>query len=289
MAREMDSSDESSTQTGMKSLPDITGSITAEKSGNSTEDPAKTSATLLAEWRKEPENTSVKGVLRDRMNYSESLQIAAAIIDQFPNGKRDASSGYIGAIAKVLTDYPRQVATICADPGRGIASKTKFLPSVAEIVAWCEEKTEPLYRHSEREQRIADQLRERYHAAKPRSERPGLSKRWARNDHTPGRRANVHVLKEAPQYARMVELSKILPIEDWRMDERGIWISLYHFEGGAGALAEQQRLTEAFPPAAPRDSDRDFKASPHLVNSLKKRDNLDALNRRLDAAAHWSK
>lgn len=92
------------------------------------------------------------------MTISEGIEAAGRIIGAYPNGGKDAGKSYIGAIAETLASYPRQTATACADRVNGVTRECKFLPTVSDIVAWCERKTEPLWRTAEREQRIAEQL-----------------------------------------------------------------------------------------------------------------------------------
>jgi hypothetical protein len=91
----------------------------------------------------------------------EGIEAAGRIVDAYPNGGRDAGKGYLGALAATLVSYPRQTATACADRVHGITRTCKFLPTVADVVAWCERKTEPLWEMAERERRIAEQLAER--------------------------------------------------------------------------------------------------------------------------------
>ena len=105
-------------------------------------------------------SSNLQRALDDRMILSEAIQAATSIIDRYPNGGRDAGKGYIGALAATLASYPRAVATKCADL-KGITADSKFLPTVADIIAWCEAKTEPLRLHREREMRVQRQLTER--------------------------------------------------------------------------------------------------------------------------------
>jgi hypothetical protein len=97
------------------------------------------------------------------MTLSEAIEAATAIVDCYPNGGRDAGKAYLGALAAILGKYPRSVALKCADPLYGITVECKFLPTVADVVKWCERKAEPLYRDYEREKRTAAQLAERKH------------------------------------------------------------------------------------------------------------------------------
>jgi hypothetical protein len=104
---------------------------------------------------------NIRRTLNDHMGTSEGIEAAARIVDAYPNGGRDAGKSYIGALAAVLVSYPRQTATACADRVNGITRDCKFLPTVADIVAWCERKTDPLRHAAEREERITAQLEQR--------------------------------------------------------------------------------------------------------------------------------
>jgi hypothetical protein len=53
------------------------------------------------------------------------------------------------------------VALMCADRFNGVPRETKFLPTPAEIIAYCERKVRPMYEDAEREDRVAKQLAER--------------------------------------------------------------------------------------------------------------------------------
>ena len=72
-----------------------------------------------------------------------------------------AGTSYIGAIAQLLTQYPRSVALACADPKKGVAASTRFLPTPGDIVPWCEGACESLYENAAREDRVTEQLRAR--------------------------------------------------------------------------------------------------------------------------------
>lgn len=95
------------------------------------------------------------------MSLSDAIEAATRIVDCYPNGGINAGKSYIGALAATLVSYPRQVALGCADRVRGVTRGCRFLPTVSDIVAWCERNVEPLYRQAEREQRIAAQIANR--------------------------------------------------------------------------------------------------------------------------------
>lgn len=83
------------------------------------------------------------------------------MIDAYPNGRASITDSYIGNMANLLCQYPRTVAIQCADPIRGVSTKTKFIPTVADVVEWCEPLTGDMQRTVGREDRIAEQLRDR--------------------------------------------------------------------------------------------------------------------------------
>lgn len=105
--------------------------------------------------------SSVSAVLDLRMSLSEAIEAAGNIIRCYPHGGANAGDGYIGAIAATLGTYPKQVAAECANAPRGIVAECKFMPTVADIVGWCERYTEPLRRQFDRDLRIGQQLRDR--------------------------------------------------------------------------------------------------------------------------------
>lgn len=106
------------------------------------------------------ESSNAQRVLDDHLLLSEALEAAAGMLDASPY-KSQAGDSYIGVLAKVLMEYPRQVAIRCADPINGVSRDSKFLPSVAEIVAWCEKETAPLRGEVDYERRVEAQLRAR--------------------------------------------------------------------------------------------------------------------------------
>ena len=104
-------------------------------------------------------NSNLRRALDDHLLLSEATKVAGDLLSQFPNIRGDnISDGFIGALASVLAQYPRQVALQCGDARKGIARDTKFL-SIAEVVAWCEKCTDPMRRDLAREDRIAEQIR----------------------------------------------------------------------------------------------------------------------------------
>jgi hypothetical protein len=58
---------------------------------------------------------------------------------------------YFGALAAALRNYPRRVALAAADPVTGIPRETKFQPTVADVIAWCERESGWMRRAVERQ------------------------------------------------------------------------------------------------------------------------------------------
>jgi hypothetical protein len=87
------------------------------------------------------------------MLLSEALDQVQKLLLGFPNGGANAGKGYIGALAAALAEYPRIVATKCCHPVHGVARETKFLPTVADVVGFCERETDEMRRPIDREDR----------------------------------------------------------------------------------------------------------------------------------------
>ncbi len=151
----------------------------------------------------------------DRMMLSEAIDAAGAMIQGYPNGGANAGKSYIGIIAALLCSYPRGIAIACADPLRGVARETRFLPTVADIVAWCEPRVAALHTSVARDERIEQQLRER----REREEKYGTLPAPTFT------RANILVPTNVPIYADLVEKSKTADPSEFRYASNGIWVA----------------------------------------------------------------
>lgn len=122
--------------------------------------------------------SNVQRALDDRVTFSEAAQIAASIVDQFPSTKNSAD-GFLGGIAQVISQYPRQVVLKCADPVRGYARDHEFL-AISNLIGWCEKLTEPMRVDVSREKRIEEQLkaREEWEDSKPTPRLKEMGKSW---------------------------------------------------------------------------------------------------------------
>lgn len=132
-----------------------------DKGTRSIGDPVRALVTRLGASPQKHETSSLQRALDERMTLPEALEAAGAIVDCYPNGGRDAGRGYLGALATMLADYPKQVARRCADRVNGVVRECRFLPTPADIVAWCERETEALRGWRAREMRVVGQLKDR--------------------------------------------------------------------------------------------------------------------------------
>lgn len=106
----------------------------------------------------------------------------------------------------VLEGYSDAIISEVTDPRTGIQRRSKFPPTIAEVVEACTEEVA-------RAERI-----KKFSALRPelREPRPKCH------------RANVFVPPSAPQYAVMIERAKTADPQEWRMDaeRKGIWVAL---------------------------------------------------------------
>jgi hypothetical protein len=118
------------------------------------------------------------------------------------------SIGFVRQLGTILEQYSPHVIEAVTSPLTGLQRRYKFPPSIAEVVAACDEEAARLRRLAELQAlRRAPRVYERMD--------------------TPGRRANVFVPPDAPQYAAMVEMAQTGDPAEWRTDgmRAGIWVS----------------------------------------------------------------
>ncbi len=108
-----------------------------------------------------PAKGKLRRALADRLMLSEAIDAVGRMLDANPNGRNGVSDSYIGNMAALLCTFPRLIALQCADPIKGVVTKTKFIPTVADVVQWCEPLTADMQRSVAREDRIDKQLTER--------------------------------------------------------------------------------------------------------------------------------
>ena len=105
-------------------------------------------------------NSSVQRALDDRLTLSEAIDAATTIIGHYPHSQNVGDS-YIGALAANLGRFPKSIALQCTDAAEGVAKECKFLPTVADVVTWCDKRTGPLRVQVDRAERVVKQLADR--------------------------------------------------------------------------------------------------------------------------------
>lgn len=92
----------------------------------------------------------------------EAIEAVGKMIDgAFPNARKNAGNSYIGTLAALLITYPKSIAVRCIDPIHGVARTTTFLPTVANVVTWCERSLDTMERIVDFDARSEQQFRER--------------------------------------------------------------------------------------------------------------------------------
>jgi hypothetical protein len=87
---------------------------------------------------------------------------------------------YISATIAVLSNYPVEIIRTVCDPVKGLPSKTKWLPTIAEIVEECGRLQAYDIRAAERQRRVDAQLAERLQLPPPQQQQPrGRIVTWA--------------------------------------------------------------------------------------------------------------
>jgi hypothetical protein len=98
----------------------------------------------------------------------------------YRKGNAENPDIYTAAIAAVLSEYPTDIIRRATDPRTGIAGKSKWLPSVAEVRAFCEAEYAPVRRQQERERLAEERKRMLPPPVEDRSKRPTYEELKAR-------------------------------------------------------------------------------------------------------------
>lgn len=163
------------------------------------------------EW-KPPEPT-----FQARQDQRRSAWISALSRQVLSSYRRDDFAdpdGFLVQLGMVLERYPDAVIRDITSPLTGIQRRTKWPPSIAEVVEACDAEVARLARIAQASS---------YRTA-PRAER------------APQHRANVFVPADNPRYAALVEKSRTADPMDWKWDNvrPGIWVALGWVDEEAG-------------------------------------------------------
>ena len=133
---------------------------------------------------------------------TEVGELAKLLLGCYRTGDANDPAIYSGAVIAVLSDYPLDIIRAVVDPRSGLPSRSKWLPTVAEIKEACETLHRPRRDAIDREARERRQLAERDTLAidGPREARPSyqdLVDRCAADGLHIGPRAKAAVSAEA--------------------------------------------------------------------------------------------
>jgi hypothetical protein len=161
------------------------------------------------------------------MMLSEAIDAVSRMLRGYANGGASAGKSYIGALAELLCSYPRQVAFACAEPLTGVVTTTKFLPTPADIVGWCEPRVQAMHATAKREEQWAEQLRDREKFDHERTPVVDPVPAWCR--------ANLFVPSSAPKFSAMVRMAEQAEPRNSHRTADGIWIPLDWYDQAAAA------------------------------------------------------
>jgi hypothetical protein len=189
-----------------------------------------------------------------RMTMQEAIEAVGKMLNAYPNARDGVRDGYMGTIAALLCQYPRGIALQCANPIQGVCRETKFLPTVADVVAWCEIRQGTMARIVDHEHRSQAQFKEREKfeaddSAEPLEYRRKVAERILREikEAYASREAepfNVFVPTFAPQYADMVNRGGRAGHSMEDKNRAGVWVPLSWMQSQHRARAgEWQRFS----------------------------------------------
>lgn len=123
------------------------------------------------------------------------------------------------SLGAVLEQFPDEVVTYITDPRTGIQRRSKWPPTISEVVEACEQHQE--------------------HLAKQRKPRPVFQERLPEpllRDRPQGYRATIFVPEGHPRYERLVEWTKDAKPMWWKYGSasdgrKGLWVALFAWEG----------------------------------------------------------
>jgi len=68
---------------------------------------------------------------------------AGRLLGFYPTQTPNSPKEYAAAVTALLAEYPREVVEVVCDPRRGLATRCKFIPTIAELTEALESEMEP--------------------------------------------------------------------------------------------------------------------------------------------------
>jgi hypothetical protein len=75
------------------------------------------------------------------------------LFDFYPLAKPSEADGFIAGCVAILAHYPPEVIAVVVDPVRGLPSKLKFMPTIADIKEACESEAKEQWEREDRRAR----------------------------------------------------------------------------------------------------------------------------------------
>jgi hypothetical protein len=79
-------------------------------------------------------------------------------LGQWPSQKPNDPETYIAGVVALLSEYPAEVVAVVTDPRRGLATRCKFIPTLAELTEALESEMEPHRQEWRRQQELRKAL-----------------------------------------------------------------------------------------------------------------------------------
>jgi hypothetical protein len=78
------------------------------------------------------------------LTIEQAVELVGRLLAARGSAQPHNPKGYVGTIARVLVQFPSEIARSCADPVHGINRESHFLPEAADVARWCEARLEPI-------------------------------------------------------------------------------------------------------------------------------------------------
>lgn len=157
-----------------------------------------------------PLNEKAKVILASgRPKASDVIRAASRLIGSVPHGKPADPETYAAAISAALADYPIGVIEECCDPRTGLVRKLDYLPTVKQVIDWCDSRLDyhrkmanwrprepeppPLQFSDEHRRTMLGKLVELFRGMKERRQ----AEQWARNPAPSDEALRAHYAKPA--------------------------------------------------------------------------------------------
>lgn len=126
--------------------------------------------------------------------------------------------GFVTQLGTILSEFPDEVVTYVTNPGTGLQRRSKWPPTISEVLGACEQHQDFLVKAR---------------TARPAFQDRPLSPRL--RDRPQGYLANIFVPDTHVRYPRLVEWAKTAEIQYWKFGKasdgrNGIWINLSIWE-----------------------------------------------------------